>query len=208
QKADEKLKAVEEEKRDDQAGDEQFLNSPNVSFIGTIQENAKEEINSLLAPLLPASVILSAPVPSSEAFNDVTQRVSKLEKEVKELKQVDHTLAIRESIKSKVPEVINKYIRSTLRDTLQKESAKGKTPSITSKSSKFVSAYKSVHKTKHVVQMDVEQPNLDKAANDVDEPQAYAIPKIPKKDWFKKSLSPETLYLDWNIVKTVDDAQE
>ncbi|GKF33345.1 hypothetical protein Tco_0106545, partial [Tanacetum coccineum] len=135
----------------------QFLNnSPNTSLIGTIPENAKAEINSLLdiqikqevpniqqepfhavkvsvipeptqippstppAPPLPATVIPSAPAPNSEAFNDVVQRVSELEKDVKELKQVDHSTAILESIKSEVPEAVNKYLGSTLGDTLQK----------------------------------------------------------------------------------------
>ncbi|GKA44454.1 hypothetical protein Tco_0737178 [Tanacetum coccineum] len=123
----------------------QFLNkSPNVSLIGTIQENVKAEINSLLdiqiqqevpsiqqepfhqvkvsaipeptqippstptEPPLSAIEVLVTPaqanqVPKSEAFNAVLQRVSDLEKDVKELKQVDHTPAILESIKSHVP---------------------------------------------------------------------------------------------------------
>ncbi|GJS75983.1 hypothetical protein Tco_0725864 [Tanacetum coccineum] len=58
------------------------------------------------------------------------------------------------------------------------------------------------------VQMDVEEPNLDDVVNDVDEPQENAIPKIPKKDWFKKFPRHETLDLDWNTIKTVDDAPE
>ncbi|GKD56160.1 hypothetical protein Tco_1289547 [Tanacetum coccineum] len=49
---DEELKADEEQKGDDQAGDEQlvklFINSPSASRIGTIPENAKAKINSLL----------------------------------------------------------------------------------------------------------------------------------------------------------------
>ncbi|GKD09060.1 hypothetical protein Tco_1188745 [Tanacetum coccineum] len=280
------------------------------------------------APPLPALITLVVPVPNPEEFNDVVQRVFELEKDVKELKQVDHSTAILESIKSEVPEAVNKYLGSTLGDTFQKvlqrhtkelrhefsqktishthtedlnlqvsqddvskfikvkqeraaqekipkysttpydqatedehkqkeflvavdpssqskihhddkdqdppagsdqgmkkrrtgknaeplkksskskESAKGKTPSTTSKSRKSVSANKSIHDTEHVVQMDVEEPNLENAANDADEPQADAIPKIPKKDWFKKSPRPKTLDSDWNIVKTIDDALE
>ncbi|GKG16901.1 hypothetical protein Tco_0361858, partial [Tanacetum coccineum] len=89
-----------------------------------------------------------------------------------------------------------------------KEYANGKTPSTTSKSGKFVYANKSVLETGHIVQMDVEEPNLDDVVNDVDEPQANAIPKIPKKDWFKKFPRHEILDLDWNTIKTVDDALE
>ncbi|GJW91486.1 hypothetical protein Tco_0169039 [Tanacetum coccineum] len=70
------------------------------------------------------------------------------------------------------------------------------------------SSDKSVHKTEHVVQMDVEEPNLDNAANEADEPQEAAIPNILKKDWFKKSPRPKTLNPDLNKVKTVDDAPE
>ncbi|GKF51786.1 hypothetical protein Tco_0148253 [Tanacetum coccineum] len=56
--------------------------------------------------------------------------------------------------------------------------------------------------------MDVEEPNLDIVANDADKPQANAIPKIPKKDCFKKSPRLEILDPEWNTVKTVDDALE
>ncbi|GKB00837.1 hypothetical protein Tco_0828881 [Tanacetum coccineum] len=196
-----------------------------------------------------ATLAQATPVPNSEALTNVIQRVSVLEKDVKELKQVDHTLTILESIKSEVPEAVNKYLGSTLGDTLQKddvlkfikvkqeyqdppagsdqgtkkrrtgkdaepskkslkskESDKDKTTSTTSKFGKYVSADKSVYETEHVVQMDVEEPNLKYVANDADEQQAYDIPKIPKKDWFKKSPRPKTLDPNWNTVKTVDDA--
>ncbi|GKE55637.1 hypothetical protein Tco_1494822, partial [Tanacetum coccineum] len=43
-----------------------------------------------------------------------------------------------------------------------------------------------------------EQPSLAVAAN----------PKRQKHDWYKKSPSPEPRDLDWNTVKTIDDAQE
>nr|GEY35672.1 retrovirus-related Pol polyprotein from transposon TNT 1-94 [Tanacetum cinerariifolium] len=59
-------------------------------------------------------------VPKFEAFNDVLQRVYDLEKDVKEVKQVDHTPAILESIKSHVPSAVDKYLRSSMGDTLQK----------------------------------------------------------------------------------------
>nr|GEZ11661.1 hypothetical protein [Tanacetum cinerariifolium] len=50
-------------------------------------------------PPLPATVIPSSLAPNSEAFNDVVQRVFELEKDIKELKQVDHSTALFESIK-------------------------------------------------------------------------------------------------------------
>ncbi|GKF20953.1 hypothetical protein Tco_0069591, partial [Tanacetum coccineum] len=74
-----------------------------------------------------------------------------------------------------------------------KESAKGKTPSNTSKTGKSISADKSVHEPEYVVQIDDEEPNFNNVANDANEPQADVIPKILKKDWFKKSPRLETL---------------
>ncbi|GKG12285.1 hypothetical protein Tco_0346522, partial [Tanacetum coccineum] len=43
------------------------------------------------------------------------------------------------------------------------------------------------------VQIDDEEPNFNNVANDANEPQADVIPKILKKDWFKKSPRLETL---------------
>ncbi|GJW00431.1 hypothetical protein Tco_1555682 [Tanacetum coccineum] len=180
----------------------QFLNSPNVSLIGIIQENAEVEINSFY----------------------VVQRVYELEKDIPELKQVDHTPTILELIKSEVPEAVNKYLGSTLSDTLQKSLLVGendmdrivvdpasqrkrqhddKDQDLPAGSDQVMKKRRNgkddepskqiSSQTKHIVEMDVEEPNLDNVTNDVDEPQADAIPKIPKKDWFKKSPRPETL---------------
>ncbi|GKB60003.1 hypothetical protein Tco_0916189 [Tanacetum coccineum] len=90
-----------------------------------------------------------------------------------------------------------KDVESSKKSSKSKESDKGKTLSTTSKSSKSIPADKSVHETEHVAQMDVKEPNLDNVANDADEPQADASPKILKKDWFKKSPRPETLDPDY-----------
>ncbi|GKC37309.1 hypothetical protein Tco_1049693 [Tanacetum coccineum] len=89
-----------------------------------------------------------------------------------------------------------KDVEPSKKSLKSKKSTKGKTLSTTFKSGKSISADKSVQETEHVVQMDVEEPNLDNVANDSDEPQADAIPKIPNKDWFKKSLRPKTLDSD------------
>nr|GEU64827.1 hypothetical protein [Tanacetum cinerariifolium] len=50
----------------------------------------------------------------------IVQRVSKLEKDVQELKQVDLSLVILETIRSQVP-AVNEYLGSSLRDVLQKD---------------------------------------------------------------------------------------
>ncbi|GJZ31914.1 hypothetical protein Tco_0576961 [Tanacetum coccineum] len=59
------------------------------------------------------------------------------------------------------------------------------------------------YENRHVVQMDVEEPNLNNVANDADEQQAYDIPKIPKKDWFKKSPRPKTLEHPFYIIHSL-----
>ncbi|GJR56338.1 hypothetical protein Tco_1406859 [Tanacetum coccineum] len=75
-----------------------------------------------------------------------------------------------------------KDVEPSMISSKSKKSTKGKTPSNTSKSGKFVTTNKSIHKYEHVMPMDVKDPNLDNVANDVDDPQADAILKIPKKN--------------------------
>ncbi|GJW19005.1 hypothetical protein Tco_0026441 [Tanacetum coccineum] len=210
-------------------------------------------------------------------------KVSDLEKDVKELKQVDHSTTTLESIKSQVPSVVNKYLGSSLGDTLQKVLRKHTKELKQQFSQKDVSEIIKV-KQEHVAkekmlkysttQFDqavddeysllVDENNMDKlvvdplskkkirhedkdqdprarsdqgmkkrrigkdaepsmksskskdllkakldnVANDVDEPQVDAIPKSPKQDWFTQPPSLETPNLDWNTIKTVDDAPE
>ncbi|GJU31058.1 hypothetical protein Tco_1174647 [Tanacetum coccineum] len=73
-----------------------------------------------ITPPLPATEAPDAPVPLPKALTVVLQRVSTLEKEVKELKQVDHTTVILESIRSQVPLTVNEYLGLSLEDSLQK----------------------------------------------------------------------------------------
>ncbi|GJT06585.1 hypothetical protein Tco_0841047 [Tanacetum coccineum] len=258
QKADEVLKADEEQQGDDQVGDEQvgvpvstthketpnllqstsshsvssnfgnqFLNSPNVSLIepfhavkvSVIPEPTEIPPSTPPAPLLPATVIPSALVPNPEAFNDV----------------------------SKVPEAVNKYLGPTLGDTLRKDDV-----------SKFIKVKQELdakenneHKQKNILfqSLLVDENDMDKLVvdpasqrkrrhddKDQDPPAGSdlrmkkkrtrkdaepskkslkskesakdTIPKIPKKDWFKKSPRPKILDPDWNTVKTIDDAPE
>ncbi|GJT33186.1 hypothetical protein Tco_0923605 [Tanacetum coccineum] len=59
--------------------------------------------------------------PKSETLSALQLRVSDLEKEVKELKQVDLSTTLHASIRSEVPLAFNEYLRSSLGDALQKE---------------------------------------------------------------------------------------
>ncbi|GKC27597.1 hypothetical protein Tco_1034891 [Tanacetum coccineum] len=60
-------------------------------------------------------------VPDSETLSAIHLRVSNLEKEVKELKNVDHTSALHVTIKSKVLVAVKEYLRTSLDDALYKE---------------------------------------------------------------------------------------
>ncbi|GJY40104.1 hypothetical protein Tco_0427374 [Tanacetum coccineum] len=73
----------------------------------------------VIPPLL-ATKVPDASVPPSEALNVVLQRVSTLEKDVKELKKIDHYVVIVKAIKSQVPPAVNEFLRSSLGDSLQK----------------------------------------------------------------------------------------
>ncbi|GJU74692.1 hypothetical protein Tco_1266097, partial [Tanacetum coccineum] len=56
--------------------------------------------------------------PESETLSAIQLRVSDLEKEVKELKQADHSITLCASIRSGVPSAVNEYLRSSLGDAL------------------------------------------------------------------------------------------
>ncbi|GJU01125.1 hypothetical protein Tco_1111463 [Tanacetum coccineum] len=111
----------------------------------TIKETTDAEINFLLdlhiqqeipsvlsAPLLDVLVSVIHPQPTTttipltviyrvlDLLPEVVQRVSALEKEVQELKQVDHSTAVLASVRLQVPPVVDEYLGSTLGDTLQK----------------------------------------------------------------------------------------
>ncbi|GKA68461.1 hypothetical protein Tco_0768378 [Tanacetum coccineum] len=59
-------------------------------------------------------------VPDSETLSAIHLRVSDLEKEVKELKNVDHSSALLATIKYEVPAVVKEYLGTSLNDALYK----------------------------------------------------------------------------------------
>ncbi|GJR75849.1 hypothetical protein Tco_0088214 [Tanacetum coccineum] len=105
---------------------------------------------------------------------------------------------------------------SSKKTSTTKESSKGKSLARTSKFGKSVTAKESVKEPVFEIASDDIEQNFDDKVGDVgqpphtdsDETQAYDAPKIQKKDWFKDSPNPELLDLDWNTVKTIDDAPE
>ncbi|GJZ28744.1 putative reverse transcriptase domain-containing protein [Tanacetum coccineum] len=95
----------------------QFINSPNMSLIEpfhavkvfVIPEPTQTSPSIPPVPPLPATLTPTVLVPNSKAFNTDLQRVFDLEKDVKQLKQVDHSTAILESIKYE--DDVSKFIK-------------------------------------------------------------------------------------------------
>ncbi|GJW46657.1 hypothetical protein Tco_0078303 [Tanacetum coccineum] len=100
--------------------------------------------------LLPVTKTPDALVPPSEALTAVLQRVLTLEKDVKELKQVDHYAVILKSIRSQVPPAVNEFLRSSLGDSLQQSYEKHPT-------------HKELYDTL-ILSLFVDEEDMDKAA--------------------------------------------
>ncbi|GJT35984.1 hypothetical protein Tco_0718459 [Tanacetum coccineum] len=74
---------------------------------------------------IPTPTTIEATISTTTATDYTTligihQRLADMENEVKTLKNVDHSLAIRASVKSKVPIVVKEYLGTSLDDALQK----------------------------------------------------------------------------------------
>ncbi|GKD48105.1 hypothetical protein Tco_1277081, partial [Tanacetum coccineum] len=66
------------------------------------------------------AIISTTSAPDSTTLTAIHQRLSDLENEVKPLRNVGHSSAIRESIKSEVPTVVKEYLGTSLDDALHK----------------------------------------------------------------------------------------
>ncbi|GKG28093.1 hypothetical protein Tco_0406420, partial [Tanacetum coccineum] len=77
------------------------------------------------APIPPPPITTDAPtittsILESDALSAVQLRVDKLEKDVSELKNVDHSTTTIATLKSQVPTLVDSYLGSKLDDALQK----------------------------------------------------------------------------------------
>ncbi|GJX76295.1 hypothetical protein Tco_0323106 [Tanacetum coccineum] len=61
-----------------------------------------------------------------DLLHAIAQRVSVLEKDVQELRQVDYSIVLAESIRSHMPPAVKEYLRSSLGDALQKQETAAK----------------------------------------------------------------------------------
>ncbi|GJY26690.1 hypothetical protein Tco_0401416 [Tanacetum coccineum] len=183
---------------------ERFINSPNAYLIGTIPENAEAEINSLLD----IQIQQDDPHIQQEPFHVVKERVSGDDQ------NEDPSAGSNQGKKTQKRRVNES--ESSKKTSTATESSKGKSSARTSKFGKSATAKESVEEPIFEVASDDVEQTLDDKVGDVgqpphtnaDETQVDAASKIPKKDWFKKASRPETLYPEWNTVKTVNDTPE
>nr|GEX97711.1 hypothetical protein [Tanacetum cinerariifolium] len=92
-------------------GNQFLVNSLNASFIGIIPENTDKEITSMM------DIEIQQDVPLHLHYQP--QKIT-FEKDVQEVKQVDHFAAIHDSIRSQVPSVVKDYLGTSLPDAFQK----------------------------------------------------------------------------------------
>ncbi|GJV76734.1 hypothetical protein Tco_1508318 [Tanacetum coccineum] len=71
-------------------------------------------------PITTETSTITTAVTESDALFDVQLRVAKLEKDVSELKKIDHSAEALATLKSQAPTVIDNYLRSKLDDSLYK----------------------------------------------------------------------------------------
>ncbi|GJU84481.1 hypothetical protein Tco_1292027 [Tanacetum coccineum] len=133
-------KAEEEKKEEELKGDDQDKNEQEVGPVMVTHKDKPDlhplhEVlvsvisNPTTLPTTPAPITpppatkTEAPIPlssESETLTAVLQRLSAVEQEVQELKQVNQSDLIFEAIRTQVLAAVNIYLGSTLRDTLQK----------------------------------------------------------------------------------------
>ncbi|GJX49266.1 hypothetical protein Tco_0276111 [Tanacetum coccineum] len=108
---------------------DQFLKLySDTSLFGTVKDTIDAEISSLLDIKIQYEVshiqspsVLKVPVfVISEPSVLTPLRVAKLEKDVSELKKIDHFAKALASLKSQVPTIVEQYLRSKIGDDLQK----------------------------------------------------------------------------------------
>nr|GEV22824.1 hypothetical protein [Tanacetum cinerariifolium] len=146
-------------------------------------------------------------------------RLSDLEKEVKELKNVDQSLELLSTIKFTVTNAVKEYLGTSLDDALYKDYSKGKSPSTSLKSSKSCKSAKDQAEEPIFVQDSDYAKHDDAEFDNTDMPmdQGEKLGKtneqpndeyVPKYDWYKKSRSDTSPDLEWNEGKLVNDRPE
>nr|GEX55425.1 retrovirus-related Pol polyprotein from transposon TNT 1-94 [Tanacetum cinerariifolium] len=115
-------RSINIEKTDDEEETDDMFVHGDEYVHGIMDEKMKDAEKSSNMSVLsgfgaPPATTVPDPLPT------ISQRVSRLERDVQELKQVDHSPEILTIIRSQVPTAVDKYLGSSLRDALQKKSA-------------------------------------------------------------------------------------
>ncbi|GKF15051.1 hypothetical protein Tco_0056513, partial [Tanacetum coccineum] len=89
--------------------------------IASIQGQFIEQATTTTTPAIQNATTEVPPlIPESETLFALYQRITNLEKDVKELKNVDNSTTVISTIKSEVPNVVKEYLGSSLDDALYK----------------------------------------------------------------------------------------
>nr|GEX67740.1 hypothetical protein [Tanacetum cinerariifolium] len=97
-------------------------NSSTPPSISTIPPVLLQTITPILTPPITTDApTITTTVPKSNALSAVQLRGVKLEKDVSELKKIDHSTEALATLKSQVPMVVEHYIGSKIGDDLQKK---------------------------------------------------------------------------------------
>ncbi|GJY08080.1 hypothetical protein Tco_0375134 [Tanacetum coccineum] len=95
------------------------LSLPHATPTILIMQQTKTLIHT--PPIITEAPTITTVVPESDALSAVQLRVVKLEKDMSELKKIDHSAETLATLKSQVPTVIDNYLGSKFGDVLQKE---------------------------------------------------------------------------------------
>ncbi|GKD75119.1 hypothetical protein Tco_1333401 [Tanacetum coccineum] len=79
-----------------------------------------QQITPIPTPINTKATTSTIAVPESETLSIIHQRITDLEKDVKELKNVNNSSELLSAIKSEVPNAVKEYLRTSLDDTLYK----------------------------------------------------------------------------------------
>ncbi|GKC33460.1 hypothetical protein Tco_1040754, partial [Tanacetum coccineum] len=171
-------------------------------------------------PTTVEATTLTTTILESATLSTIHQRVFDLEKEVKILRNIDHNLAIRATIKSEVTIVVKEYLGTNLEDSLhkviQKQTAecirehtvpaavlkKRKPDDVDRDEDPPTGPDQGLKRRKTSKDAEPSKKNLGEDMGKIDEP---PIVKADPKDWFKKPKRPPTPDPEWNTCKTVDD---
>ncbi|GJZ58425.1 hypothetical protein Tco_0613919 [Tanacetum coccineum] len=148
----------------------------------SVQANVINEVKNFLPKFLPQAVkeALEKTPPS------LGQSSSQGQSAIKAVESLSNW--IKPGMKTKNRRVNES--KSSKKTSTTTESSKGKSLAKTSKFGKSVTA-----------EEPVEEPVFEIASDDVEQ-------TVDDEDWYKDSLNPEVLDLDWNTVKTIDDTPE